>query len=155
LVDGFAALGAGAVVVAGLTSLPSLAALAALTAGLAAGAVWLAFAVLAGAAVLFAVELTGAAVLFADVTLTAAGVALVLALLAVPFAGVSVPLQATPRAPRPRTAESTITFFILFDSLSLSIFLKVKFPLICGMRPIVHGLCHELFLSQGKRENRN
>jgi hypothetical protein len=60
--------------------------------------------------------------------------ALLAALLAVLFAGASP--QAMPRAPRPRTAESAIAFFILFRLL---IFLKKIYLFIARTRLIRHS----------------
>jgi hypothetical protein len=61
----------------------------------------------------------------------------------------SAPPQAIPRAPRLRTAESTITFFIVVLRLLFS--QRINFLAYREFRPIRHSRCLELFLFLGKR----
>jgi len=65
---------------------------------------------------------------------------------------VAVPPQAIPRALRPKTAESTNTFFILLRLLSFSKNIRSRFR---GSADNTQPFCLELFLFQGKREHRN
>jgi hypothetical protein len=61
--------------------------------------------------------------------------------------------QAIPRAPRLKTAESKITFFIL---LKTPAYLSQRIYPVSRARLILHSrFCHELFLFQGKRHYRN
>lgn len=83
-----------------------------------------------------------------DAGLLAAAFALFAGLLA----GVSPP-QAMPRAPRPRTVESTSTFFIFL--LRLLFFFSKYFPVSGIQADLTRPFCPELFLSLSKRKDRD
>jgi hypothetical protein len=118
-----------------------------------AGAFPAGFMLVAGAFVDGFILLFIAGATFTGATLTGGGGAtLTGAIFAGLFAGVlfADSPQAMPSAPKPRTVESKITFFILFRTPVF--FSKINLPII-DVRLIGHSrFCPELFLIQGIRQ---
>ena len=106
---------------------------------------------LAGFALLFPVLVAAGVAVFTGAGVAVLAGAIVLAGLLALFAVLlAASPQAIPKALRPRTVESTITFVILFRTpIFLKEYLTSRFQ---GSADLTQPFCLELFLIQGKRQ---